>query len=125
MNDLKYINDTYGHSFGDMAIMEAAEKIKVNFENRGKCYRIGGDEFVCIFEENISISELDCVCAKFLNDIKISNNRRKNKRKYDLGVAFGYAQINHTKGITGKMAFDTADAEMYIKKREIKQTSNC
>ncbi|MCR5215769.1 MAG: GGDEF domain-containing protein [Lachnospiraceae bacterium] len=48
INNLKYINDTYGHATGDELIMAVASTISRVFEMNGKCYRIGGDEFVFI-----------------------------------------------------------------------------
>ena len=42
LNGLKQINDTYGHSAGDAAIIAAAESIQEVFQDIGKCYRIGG-----------------------------------------------------------------------------------
>lgn len=45
---LKHVNDTYGHDFGDILILESSKMISRAF-NQSPVYRIGGDEFVCIF----------------------------------------------------------------------------
>ena len=49
LNDLKAINDTYGHDVGDKYIIKTCEMIASYF-NRDEIYRFGGDEFVLILE---------------------------------------------------------------------------
>lgn len=49
MNELKYINDKYGHDAGDKAIYTIAKTIQANAGNRSMAYRIGGDEFVVFY----------------------------------------------------------------------------
>ena len=56
-NDLKGINDRYGHSAGHTAIITAAEGIREAFQGLGRCYRIGGDEFLAVLE-NVSEQEI-------------------------------------------------------------------
>ena len=48
INELKSTNDTLGHEAGDELIAGAAECIRKAFEQYGKCYRNGGDEFSVI-----------------------------------------------------------------------------
>ncbi|MGN0778315.1 MAG: GGDEF domain-containing protein [Aristaeellaceae bacterium] len=48
INNVKYVNDTYGHECGDMMIRAAADVIKHAFGSLGAAYRIGGDEFAVI-----------------------------------------------------------------------------
>lgn len=49
INGLKDINDTFGHDFGDMLIIDACKLICKVFK-RSPVYRIGGDEFVVLLE---------------------------------------------------------------------------
>lgn len=48
INDLKLLNDTLGHLYGDRLIIWTSAILKRYFNYR--VYRIGGDEFVCFFE---------------------------------------------------------------------------
>ena len=48
LNELKEINDSLGHDAGDRLIIGAAQCIRECFEDRGKAYRIGGDEFAAL-----------------------------------------------------------------------------
>ena len=45
LNNLKETNDRLGHAAGDSLIRGAAQCIQSAFAGKGKCYRIGGDEF--------------------------------------------------------------------------------
>lgn len=57
LNNLKQINDIYGHASGDIYIKAMAAQLEKNrLVSRGKTYRIGGDEFASIF---IGEQELD------------------------------------------------------------------
>ncbi|WP_149865560.1 GGDEF domain-containing protein [Catenovulum maritimum] len=56
MDKLKYVNDTFGHQAGDLAIEKMANVLKSVFRATDIICRIGGDEFViCAFiaDENI------------------------------------------------------------------------
>ncbi len=47
INDLKMINDTFGHNIGDEVIEKLGGILKtVEEEDKAKAYRIGGDEFI-------------------------------------------------------------------------------
>ena len=45
---LKYINDTFGHDMGNLAISSIASVLHQNCPVGSICMRYGGDEFVCI-----------------------------------------------------------------------------
>ncbi|MBO5247211.1 MAG: diguanylate cyclase, partial [Eubacterium sp.] len=51
VNNLKTVNDCYGHQEGDLMICNASECIARAFEGKGTAYRIGGDEFVILLEK--------------------------------------------------------------------------
>lgn len=55
LNNLKKINDSYGHKVGDEYIISASKIIKNSFGRYGNSYRIGSDEF-CVFIEGLDIS---------------------------------------------------------------------
>lgn len=46
LDNFKYINDNFGHLYGDTALSEAADKLKHLFRNSDVIGRIGGDEFL-------------------------------------------------------------------------------
>ena len=48
VNGLKIVNDSLGHAAGDELLRGASYCIRKSFDDYGKVYRIGGDEFVAI-----------------------------------------------------------------------------
>lgn len=48
LDNFKQVNDKLGHSFGDQAIVDTANKLKLVFSEKDFIGRIGGDEF-CVF----------------------------------------------------------------------------
>ncbi len=114
VNNLKRINDRFGHAEGDRIIKKAAELIRENFDEIGKCYRIGGDEFAVIGQygtaEEISevIERMKAEAAEFNKD---------SEAKLDL--AFGYA-IRSTADVNTYELFNKADKAMYRNKRVTK-----
>lgn len=55
---LKIINDTYRHFKGDELIKVSSSIIKSVFKEYGKCFRIGGDEFVSLINTKEVKTEL-------------------------------------------------------------------
>lgn len=66
LDDFKYINDNYGHPFGDLYLKEVASTLKESLRDGDIVARLGGDEFAVI------LSETDIVGGKFLAE-KIKN----------------------------------------------------
>ena len=67
LNGLKRVNDTYGHVAGDELICAAADCMKNSFNEYGKVYRIGGDEFAVIITEDIN--EFENMIHRFKSNI--------------------------------------------------------
>ena len=51
LDDFKFVNDNFGHSFGDIVIREAAARLKMTLRTNDTIARIGGDEFVIIVQD--------------------------------------------------------------------------
>ncbi len=51
IDDFKHINDTYGHGTGDRVLVTIAKLCKEMVRMSDRVYRIGGEEFVILFEE--------------------------------------------------------------------------
>lgn len=51
LNNLKIINDTYGHEYGDKALSALASVLYAHSDEQcRRVYRFGGDEFVMIID---------------------------------------------------------------------------
>lgn len=62
LNDLKQINDRYGHSAGDFVLKEFAERLKT-IRVSDLAVRTGGDEFMVILPE-CNRGQVECVLAR-------------------------------------------------------------
>ena len=51
LNGLKQMNDTFGHEGGDLMICQAAQAMQDFVGERGKVFRMGGDEFLIIYAD--------------------------------------------------------------------------
>ncbi|MFW5736075.1 MAG: GGDEF domain-containing protein, partial [Halanaerobium sp.] len=51
LDNLKFVNDNFGHQAGDDYIVRAAELIKDSIRTEDIAARIGGDEFAVILEQ--------------------------------------------------------------------------
>jgi diguanylate cyclase (GGDEF)-like protein len=47
----KSINDRFGHAYGDLVIVRAAEVARKVFARTDLIFRIGGEEFACLIED--------------------------------------------------------------------------
>lgn len=50
IDDFKNINDIHGHVYGDQVLKAFSKVIEEVVDDRGTCYRFGGDEFLVLFE---------------------------------------------------------------------------
>lgn len=63
LDDFKHINDGLGHQYGDVLLQQIASGLQSIVGLRGKCYRMGGDEFVAIVMPDM-FSELERIANK-------------------------------------------------------------
>ncbi len=117
LNNLKRINDTFGHKSGDSLIIGAADMIQASFGAYGHCFRIGGDEFVAILRD-CSMEKLGSCFNSFEKHIKDYNT----KNRYKLEIAYGYAKYD-PEDDTIFETLNRADQRMYKLKRQMKASS--
>lgn len=114
LNNLKHVNDTYGHRYGDEAIINTARLIQESFNKIGKCYRIGGDEFCVI--ANIVDKDIINECIKTFHQAVKDIAQTTN---YPYSVATGYGAIDES-GIDN--CFKVVDSIMYENKIKSKKS---
>lgn len=112
MNNLKKINDNYGHTAGDYAIIEIAKALSQSFGEK-ECYRIGGDEF-CVITEGITVEQIK-ECGL---EVERKLQEASQKLEYDIIIATGFCQV---KPDALEESFNNADAMMYRNKALLKQ----
>ena len=113
LNGLKEINDKYGHESGDMAITDAAEALKEVF-GKENLYRIGGDEFIAVFNE-MNKPDTERRFADLEQAMK-SQNLTGRLYKGPLAIAKGVASFCPREDKEYRDVFRRADQSMYEEK---------
>ena len=113
LDNLKYVNDRYGHHEGDRALVEIASTLKEVFRESDIIARIGGDEFVIIptddnGEGRVMISRLRAV---------IEERAMTSGHPYRLSVSMGTAYYDPSSPATVEELLAQADSAMYEMKR--------
>lgn len=99
VNDFKKINDIYGHHYGDQTLILLGKVLKENYCQYGTCYRVGGDEFAAIMEDNLEkVIELNCKLAERLeierkNEKEIALKEKREEREIPY-ISYGMAKYN-------------------------------
>ena len=118
LNDLKKCNDTYGHDYGDRYIKMAADTLKKFFAQKGKCYRIGGDEF-CAWAPYTSLDEINEKLQLLEQEVQKLNDKGF---VVTVSIAVGYAVYEESEDGGGLYStMKRADAMMYERKQEYKK----
>lgn len=116
LNNLKIVNDTYGHGKGDLLIKNSADVLRETFEDYGIVARIGGDEFISVIP-TADREKIDRLMERFG-----ANIQKKNRQAGDLNIsiACGFAIGKETeKGI--EKVYQLADNRMYEHKKQMKK----
>lgn len=116
MNDLKVINDTYGHQAGDVCICAIADQLSSCARNN-PAYRIGGDEFVIlVFNKDMeALKEMESNIQNKIKDLKFD-------QEIPVSVSVGLAVFDKNYDVTLNDTFKRADQMMYEKKRSYKNS---
>ena len=121
LNNLKRVNDLYGHDTGDVFIKNCCNILSEEF-NHSSVYRIGGDEFAII------LRNVDYMNRKRRFDSLISRMKAASKIKsFDKGRASfsaGMAAFEPERDLQVSEVLKRADEEMYRFKRNFKDSEN-
>lgn len=118
INNLKKMNDSFGHEKGDQMILDAVSIIKTVF-GENPIYRIGGDEFVVIIEP--------CNDAKtyaYLSDLSYEiDSFHESHPHYEVDLYFAAGAAIYQKDLDKdyKDVFVRADKAMYQNKADLKR----
>ena len=122
LDDLKYINDTYGHLEGDLALQTTVKLLKNCVCGNDIIARFGGDEFVivanrCTEKDNAMNSVEDRIALMKYNFKKYNETSQK---EYELSFSYGYEEFDNNKYNIWQF-IDHIDRLMYQDKKTTQQ----
>lgn len=109
LDKFKNINDTYGHSTGDLVIKEFANIVLENIDKNDLFGRLGGEEFalVCIDDcEKTMINKLEKIRVSTQNSVIFY---KKKEVKFTVSIGVHFKEIDETLD----SALDKADRKLY------------
>ena len=119
INNLKVVNDTYGHYYGDSYIKSFSDALREACPTDSAIFRIGGDEFFIVINNSNEETAVEVIN-------KINESSKEKKASFDgedtfvpIG-AIGYS-IRYSSEISFEDLYKVADENMYMNKRMFKK----
>jgi diguanylate cyclase (GGDEF)-like protein len=120
LDNLKQINDTYGHHEGDLALIRTAKTLRETFRKSDIIARIGGDEFpIMAMEADESTAQ---TLKKHLQE-NLKKHNTQTQSRYPLSVSVGTAYFNPDETYASvEDLMEQADKALYEEKRRKKSS---
>lgn len=116
MNNLKMVNDRFGHRTGDELIKKACYMICIQFKH-SPVFRVGGDEFAVILRgRDFEARE------EILQSFEEENSQNREEKNH-VEIALGIADYDPSADSSLQDVFERADEMMYRRKAEMKKAS--
>jgi two-component system cell cycle response regulator len=114
VDNLKSINDCFGHKEGDLALVRTADALGCTFRNSDILARLGGDEFAVLALE-ASSQDQDAMLRRLQNHLqKVS----EVEARYELSLSIGAARFDPKRSVSLEDLLAKADEAMYEQKSE-------
>jgi len=118
LDDLKYINDTFGHAMGDRAIIATAQILQATYRQSDIIARLGGDEFAVL---HICNSENCCNILQERLEKNLQEYNSLPEHPFTLSLSIGFAYFNPEQPKDLEELLAQADAQMYEHKKARKE----
>jgi len=117
LDDMKSVNDNFGHKAGDLALIDASDILKATFRNSDIIGRIGGDEFAVLAVQG-SGGNISTINKRLQEKVDLHNNAQN--RSYNISMSIGIARYYPKSDFTIDDLISQADEQMYLQKRRKK-----
>lgn len=121
LDELKTINDRFGHSEGDFALKVIGQALESTAQPDDICARFSGDEFYVLTK---NYSEEDCKSYIAHVEKYLNNYNRLSEKPYNISISCGYKAMSYSPSFNEDdiaQLFQDADSNMYdVKKHKIK-----
>lgn len=115
LDDFKYINDTYGHMFGDQVLYKMGRILVEAVGNKGTVGRIGGDEMFIVLENMADEQEIRSVLRTIRTNIEWAY--KNSKENVNLSCSIGCATYPEDADNYEDL-FNIADKMLYLAKEK-------
>lgn len=117
LDELKKINDTYGHQEGDVALRTASEMLKKTFRTMDVISRLGGDEFAVL-----TVDTVPDVVESLRHRLQacISTYNADSGKPYKLSMSIGAVPFEKESTVGLEELLDRADDVLYAEKKKKK-----
>ena len=119
LDDLKVINDTFGHLQGDQALIDTARIMKETFRDPDILARIGGDEFVILGIAAASETGPELLMKRLQKNLDLFNE--KTDHPYQLSLSMGVVGYDPEHPVSIDNLLIQADNSMYEEKQRKKK----
>lgn len=116
MDNLKVVNDSFGHSAGDEALIIVAKALEEVMEENEFCARVGGDEFAAGLNCQIP-NRVEIFKQRFAASVKKYGDEYP---EYNVGASIGICALSEDPGMALINLLQTADMRMYADKKSRK-----
>jgi diguanylate cyclase (GGDEF)-like protein/PAS domain S-box-containing protein len=118
VDQLKMVNDQFGHEAGDWLIHKVVDTIRSHIRKSDIFCRWGGDEFILIIRAD------EKQTRKIMDKIQrlLEQFNKQGESKFDVSFSYGTAEIPHNSQLSVEELVDIADSNMYRYKNMKKHT---
>ena len=116
VDHFKRFNDDHGHAAGDVVLKELGRLLLDAFRGSDIACRLGGEEFVVVLP-GVGASEAQQRAERIRHDVKMMSLRLEQTVLGPVSVSLGVA-VNVGQELSGRELLRSADAALYISKRE-------
>ncbi|WP_346838099.1 GGDEF domain-containing protein [Microbulbifer sp. SAOS-129_SWC] len=109
LDNFKFINDTYGHAFGDRVLQDVAEALRDNTRADDIVARWGGEEFLVLLP-NTDLNGAGILAEKLRGRVEALSQRYNPP--VTISISFGVAEGDPATATHGQLLAE-ADARMY------------
>lgn len=113
LDGFKEVNDTLGHDYGDILLIQVAERLRRGIRSTDRVARLGGDEFTIILNDVTDSDQISSITDIIRESIEQAFNIN-NKRAF-VTASIGIT-IYPNNGISGQQLIKQADQAMYVAK---------
>jgi len=118
LNDLKGVNDHYGHAEGDAYILLVTQAMKINIRDMDTICRMGGDEFLIIFPQCNQV-DAELIYSRINQHLNECNQQKA--KPYPVSISHGTAEFYTDQLLSAEDLVSLADTRMYEEKRIYKE----